>query len=133
RRAWRAGAVLAGVSAGAICWFDRGITDSLHGRLSGLECLGILRGTCCPHYDGEAERRPATHRLVARGSGPGARALDGGAAAHVVGRTLARIVSSRPRGGGYLIRRRGSAAVETPLPVVRLRRDGQPIGSRPLR
>jgi peptidase E len=120
RRAWQAGTVLAGVSAGAICWFRMGVTDSWADRLAGLPCLGFLPGTCCPHFDGEPERRPALHRLVASGAVPKALALDDGAAAHFVGRRLGRVVSSRPSGGGYAVRRRGVQSVETALPVIRL-------------
>jgi dipeptidase E len=120
RRAWRAGVVLAGVSAGAICWFEAGVTDSWAGRLAALPCLGFLPGTCCPHFDGEPERRPALHALVKSGALPRAIALDDGAAAHFVGRRLVRVVSSGPRGAGYDVRRRGSESIEIPLPVSRL-------------
>ena len=58
RKAWEQGVVLAGLSAGAICWFEQGVTDSIPGDLTALPCLGLLAGSCCPHYDGEAERRP---------------------------------------------------------------------------
>lgn len=120
RRAWRSGIVLAGVSAGAICWFDFGVTDSWANRLAGLPCLGFLPGTCCPHYDGEPERRPALQRLVAERSVPTALALDDGAAAHFIGRKLARIVSSRSNARGYRVHRSTSQSIETALPAVRL-------------
>jgi dipeptidase E len=116
RRAWMNGTVLAGISAGAICWFRMGVTDSWGKGLTGLPCLGLLPGTCCPHYDGEPERRPAVHRLVASGAVPRALALDDGAAAHFVERRLSRIVSSRPNARAYSVRRRGTGAVETALP-----------------
>jgi dipeptidase E len=68
REAWTQGVVLAGLSAGAICWFEGGTTDSF-GPLSALnDGLGLLRGTFTPHYDGEKGRRPTFHRLVADGS-----------------------------------------------------------------
>jgi dipeptidase E len=120
RQAWTGGALLAGVSAGAICWFEMGVTDSWAGALRSLSCLGFLRGTCCPHFDSEAERRPTLHQLVADEAAPKALALDDGVAAHFVGRRLLRIVSARPDAGAYAVRRRGSRAIETPLPVVRL-------------
>jgi peptidase E len=120
RRAWSSGTVLAGVSAGAICWFKAGVTDSWSGRLAGLPLLGFLPGTCCPHFDSEAERRPALHRLVAAGAVPKALALDDGAAAHFVDRRLMRVVSAQQSAGGYEVRRVASRAVETALPVVRL-------------
>lgn len=68
RSAWERGVVLAGLSAGAICWFDQGLTDSIPGPLQPLPCLGLLKGSCTPHYDGEAGRRPALHRLIAEGA-----------------------------------------------------------------
>ncbi len=124
REAWRRGIVLTGVSAGAICWFGAGVTDSWAGGLRALPCLGFLPGACCPHYDGETERRPSAHRLVASRAVPKVLAIDDGAAAHFVGRRLLRMVSARPKAGGYVVRRRGFAASETPLPVIRLTRTG---------
>lgn len=122
RQAWNAGTVLAGVSAGAICWFEKGVTDSWAGHLAPLPCLGWLPNACCPHYDGEKERRPSVHEFVVRGLVPETLALDDGAAAHFVGRKLARIVASRESAGAYRARRVGRGVVETPLPVTRLPR-----------
>ncbi len=124
REAWRRGIVLTGVSAGAICWFEAGVTDSWAGRLAALPCLGFLPGTGCPHYDGEVERRPSLHHMVASREVPAALAIDDGAAAHFVGRRLFRVVSARPNARGYTVRRRGSEALETPLPAARLTRAG---------
>ena len=122
RKAWKSGTVLAGISAGAICWFEAGVTDSWAGRYAGLPALGFLPGTFCPHYDGETERRAALHRLVASRELPKAVAVDIGAAAHFVGRRLARVVSAQATGGGYEVRRVGGSAIETALPVARLSR-----------
>jgi peptidase E len=58
RRAWEAGAVLAGFSAGAICWFSEGLSDSWVDRLGPVPGLGLIGGSCCPHYSNEPERRP---------------------------------------------------------------------------
>jgi len=58
RIAWEHGVVLGGGSAGSICWFDYGVTDSVAGPLTALPCLGFLPGSNCPHYDSERERRP---------------------------------------------------------------------------
>jgi peptidase E len=98
------------------------VTDSWAGRLALLPCLGFLPGTGCPHYDGEAERRPALHRMLKRPSLPAALALDDGTAAHFVGRRLLRVVASRPTAFAYHVRSEGARAVETVLPVVRLPR-----------
>ena len=131
RQAYLRGAVLAGVSAGAICWFETGVTDSWAGSLRPLRCLGWLPNACCPHYDGEKDRRPTTQDLVARGLLPETLALDDGAAAHFAGGKLLWIVTSRSNAGAYRVRRTGHGAaarfIETPLPVIRLDASGRPM------
>jgi peptidase E len=120
REACNAGTVLAGVSAGAICWFEMGVTDSWARSLAPLACLGWLPGACCPHYDSEKERRPAVHQFVAKGLIPKTLALDDGTAAHFAGRKLVRIVSSRPKAGACVVQRKGRQAIEVPVPVTPL-------------
>jgi peptidase E len=115
REAWAAGIVVGGVSAGAICWFEGGVTDSFGPRLAALrDGLGILPGTFCPHYDSDPNRRPTYHRLVGEGFASGY-AADDGVGLHFVGTDLASIVSSRPDARAYRVERRGDAVVETPL------------------
>ena len=58
------GIVMSGVSAGAICWFDKGITDSFSQKLEIIDCLGIVKGIACPHYDEEKERKPFVNELI---------------------------------------------------------------------
>ena len=65
-RAYNEGVVMSGVSAGAICWFKNGVTDSWEEELKLLPCLGFLEGACCPHYDEEKERRPAVRKMLLR-------------------------------------------------------------------
>ncbi|MBL8145267.1 MAG: peptidase E [Anaerolineae bacterium] len=117
RKAGEGGTVLAGVSAGAICWFEAGTTDSIPGALTVVRALGYLGGGFSPHYDGESERRPATQRLVAAGQLPDTYAMDDGAAAHFVDGKLVGVVTSRPNARGYRVTRQGDQAVETALPV----------------
>ena len=108
---------MAGISAGAICWFEDGITDSFGMPFRGLDDgLGLVRGACCPHYDGEKERRPVLMRLIKRGF-PATLALDDGAAAHFVGKRLEEIVSSRRKARAFQIELRRGVAVETAIPV----------------
>ena len=117
RTAWNAGVVMAGISAGAICWFEDGLTDSFGMPLRGLnDGLGFLRGACCPHYDGEKERRPALLDLVKRGF-PTTLALGDGAAAHFAGTRLREVVSSRPKARAMKIEFKRGVVVETPVPV----------------
>ena len=117
RAAWNAGVVMAGISAGAICWFEDGLTDSFGMPFRGLnDGLGFVRGACCPHYDGEKERRPALMRLIKRGFPP-TLALDDGAAAHFAGRRLEEVVSSRRKARAMRVELIKGAVVERALPV----------------
>lgn len=117
RAAWRAGVVLAGVSAGANCWFRACNTDSSADGYRSVPCLGLLRGAFCPHYDGEPGRRPSVRRMVRTGELPTTLALEDGVAAHFVGTRLHRLVASRAGPRGFRVERRGRRVVETPLPV----------------
>jgi dipeptidase E len=113
REAWEAGIVLTGWSAGMICWFEAGITDSFGPQLEGMrDGLGFLAGSACPHYDGEELRRPVYTRLVAEGF-PAGVAADDGVGLHFVGTELAEVVSVREGAGGYRV----DADGEEPLPV----------------
>ena len=116
RAAYERGVVLGGISAGMICWFEYGITDSNPGALSPLRCLGWLEGTACPHYDGEADRRPAFHRMLAAGRIPPGYAADDGAALHFVDEQLAEVVVSRPGAAAYRLTLEHGEVSETPLP-----------------
>jgi peptidase E len=111
--AWRAGVVLAGWSAGMICWFEAGVTDSFGPQLAPLrDGLGLLPGSACPHYDGEELRRPVYTELVANGF-PAGIALDDDAAVHYLGRELHEVLASREGAGGYWVAPDG----ELPLPA----------------
>jgi dipeptidase E len=102
-RAYENGLVLAGLSAGANCWFEECSTDSVPGAYSVLSCLGILRGSFCPHYDGEAERRPSLHKLLSEDKIASGYAADDGAAAHFINGEFACAVSSRSHAKVYKV------------------------------
>jgi dipeptidase E len=112
RKAYERGVVLAGISAGANCWFEECITDSVPGDLRPLPCLGFLRGSFCPHYDGEAERRPAFHRLLGENKILPGYAADDGAAVHFVDGEPFAMVSSRPNARVYKLSKSREEAVE---------------------
>jgi dipeptidase E len=101
RKAWQQGKIMAGVSAGSICWFEEGVTDSFGSGLEPIKTLGFLKGSNCPHYDGEEERRPAYRRLVGSGRIPGGYAADDGAALHYIDEELVKAVSSRSKAKAY--------------------------------
>jgi dipeptidase E len=122
RAALAAGTILAGVSAGSICWFQSGVTDSFGGDLAPLDCLGFLPGSNCPHYDGEAARRPAYQRFVGEGMLPGI-AADDGAAVHFVDGRLHRVVSSRKDARAYRVRLKNGRVQEALLDIEILQAD----------
>lgn len=117
REAWASGIILAGISAGAICWFEQGVTDSFAGDLRPLTCLGFLPGSCCPHYDGEAARRPTYHQLLRTGEITSGFAIDDGAAIHFVNTEVHGVVASRRGATAYRVQRRNEEMQEEPLPV----------------
>jgi peptidase E len=116
REAWENGVVLCGASAGMICWFEAGVTDSFGPQLAGMECLGFLPGSACPHYDGEERRRPVYTALVAGGF-PAGYAADDDVALHFRGTELADVLSARRGATAYRV----EDGVERPLEARLLR------------
>jgi peptidase E len=104
REAYEKGIVLAGSSAGMICWFEAGVTDSFGPELAGLrDGLGLLRGSACPHYDDEDLRRPVYRRLIDEEGFPPGLAADSGVGLHFVDGELAEVVSAREEATGYRV------------------------------
>jgi dipeptidase E len=115
REAWESGVVLAGWSAGMICWFEAGITDSFGPQLEAFtDGLGFLPGSACPHYDGEELRRPRYQELIRAGL-PGGYAADDGVALHFRGTELAEVVAAVEGSTGYRIGLVDGEVVETRL------------------
>jgi dipeptidase E len=117
REAWESGIVLAGISAGAICWFEQGVTDSWADQLRALTCLGFLPGSCCPHYSGEAEHRPAYQRLMHNKEILPGFAIDDGAAIHFINDEVHRVVASRKGATAYRVHVTDGVVREDPMPV----------------
>jgi peptidase E len=117
REAWDSGIVLTGVSAGAICWFEQGVTDSWAGELRSLDCLGFLPGSCCPHYDGEAERRPSYHRLLTAGQIASGVAIEDWTGVHYRETDVHRVVASKAGARAYSLRLVNGSVQELSLPV----------------
>ena len=114
RVAWQDGILLAGWSAGMICWFEHGITDSFGPQLATMDCLGFLPGSACPHYDGEERRRPVYTELVRGGLAPGI-AADDDVGVHFVGTELREVVTSREGATAYRVTREGEQRLEARL------------------
>ena len=74
---------MSGVSAGAICWFDKGITDSFKKNLSIINCLGIVEGIACPHFDEEKEREPFVNNVINNAIINSCICIEGNCALHI--------------------------------------------------
>jgi peptidase E len=123
RRAWHAGVLLGGMSAGAICWFKYGATDSVlgPGRSSALSCLGFLPGSCSPHFDSEPHRRGDFRRLIGKGKLSSGIGIDEGVAVLYRNREIAEVVSSRTGATAYRVARESGTVVVAPMLATRLR------------
>jgi dipeptidase E len=122
RAAGEAGVVLAGMSAGANCWFEACTTDSfLLGNADPLlDGLGFVPGSFTPHYDGEPARRPAVHALVGGGALPPGWACDDHAALYLVDGDVRAALASKPSATAYRVEPDGhGGVVETPIPAAR--------------
>ncbi len=113
--ACRHGTVLSGMSAGMNCWFEASVTDSFGPELAPLhDGLGFLRGSACPHYNGEATRAATLRGLIADGFPPGYAADDGCGLLFEDG-VLTDVVASRPEADGYRVELTPDGVRETSL------------------
>lgn len=115
REAWDRGIVLGGASAGSICWFEEGTTDSRPKALSVVQGLGFIKGSHCPHYDREPERRPLYLKLVGSGEMKPGYACDNDAGIYFEDDEVRRVVASRAGARVFHVTREGDRAVERQL------------------
>lgn len=115
KRAYQAGVVLAGISAGAICWYESGLTDSYADDLVSIQGLGILEGSCCPHYNEERERRPKYLALIGDEQIADGVAIDDRCAVHYVDGVLTRVIKGRPKVSAYSVTHENGSAVESEI------------------
>ncbi len=121
REAWDRGIVLGGASAGSLCWFEEGTTDSRPQEVTKIECLGFLRGSHSPHYDSEAVRRPTYHRLIRSGELKPGYACDNDAGIYFVDNEVSRVVKTREEASVYYVALEGGQIIETELPAEMIR------------
>jgi dipeptidase E len=112
KQAWDRGIVLGGASAGSLCWFEEGTTDSRPKELSIVKCLGFLKGSHSPHYDREAGRRPLYHKLIASGEMKPGYACDNDAGIYFEDNTVKRVVNTRAEAKVYYVSLVGGKVVE---------------------
>ena len=114
RHAWESGVILAGPSAGGMCWFESGLTDSFGPGLAPIkDGLRFLKGSFCPHYDAESLRRPRYLEVVGNGGLPDGYAADDGVGLLFTGRELSEAIAVMPETRAFHVeRRRGGEAEE---------------------
>jgi dipeptidase E len=111
RTAWDNGTVLAGQSAGGLCWFQSGITDSYPNQFREMDCLGWLPGSFCPHYDSEPGRQPVLDRLISTGKLPAGYAVEDDAAIHFRNGELVAALYQKPERAVYAVRAENGAMI----------------------
>ena len=115
RKAWDQGIVLGGASAGSLCWFEEGTTDSRPQELTIVQCLGFLKGSHCPHYDAEPARRPLYLNLISSGRMKPGYACDNDAGIYFEDNEVKRVVASRAGSKAYYVGITGGQVVERVL------------------
>ncbi|HEY1920815.1 MAG TPA: peptidase E [Streptosporangiaceae bacterium] len=117
--AWQAGVVLMGVSAGSVCWFTGGTTDSFGLPLRPVtDGLGFLPYSNSPHHDAEEQRRPTIHKLISDGTLPDGYASDNGTGLIFEGTELTDCISDTEGGRTWQISRQTDGTIsEVPLPT----------------
>lgn len=116
RQAYDNGVVMAGLSAGMICWFEQGITDSVW-PLGVVEGLGFLSGSGCPHFDSEVERQEVYKSLAASGKVSPGLALEDHVAAYFIDGVLHKLITEVPGKKAYRITALGQEELKTELIV----------------
>jgi peptidase E len=117
RKAWEKGVILGGASAGSLCWFEEGSTDSRPKELTIVKGLGFIKGSHSPHYDAEPGRRPQYQGLIASGQMMPGYACDNSAGIYFEGDKPKKFLSSTPTAKVYAVSASGGKAVETVVPT----------------
>ncbi|WP_371228036.1 Type 1 glutamine amidotransferase-like domain-containing protein [Roseovarius sp. 2305UL8-3] len=111
------GCVLAGVSAGGICWFDWILSDSDGRGYAPMQGLSLVCGGVCPHYSSEVARKPQFEAVVARRADGAAYAVDDGACTVAINGEVKGYFSARDNSAAYRLTRQNGAVASTRLPI----------------
>ena len=118
--AYNKGVIMSGVSAGAICWFTNGITDSWENELRLLPCLDFISGNCCPHYDEEPSRIPYVKKILSEEKITNCIAIEGGSAMHFVDGKPFKNISFNQNKNTYNVFVENNNVVENPFERIQL-------------
>ena len=120
KKAYDKGIIMSGVSAGSICWFARGITDSWDKQLRILPCLDFIEGTCCPHYDEEPARIPFVNKIVSEKEVTNCIAIEGGTALHLIDGRPFKNVSFKKNKNSYNVYYEKNKIIQKPYSMLQL-------------
>ena len=118
KEAYEKGVIMSGVSAGAICWFDQGITDSWAEDLKVMDCLGFIEGACCPHYDEEPQRKPSLNKFITEKVLKSCYAVDGGCALHIEDEKEFKSVVFSKNKNSFLVEMKDNKVTEKPYATI---------------
>ena len=120
KKAYQNGTIMCGVSAGAICWFEKGVTDSWADKLNIMNCLGFIKGSCCQHYDEEPERKPSLSKFIENKDIQNCYAIEGGCALHIKNEEVYSAISFRGKKNTFYVDYQSGKTVEKKLPVINI-------------
>ena len=120
KNAYDKGVIMSGVSAGAICWFTSGITDSWDNQLQLLPCLGFIKGICCPHYDEEPSRIPYVKKLITEKKLTNCISIEGGSALHCIDGIPIKNVSFKNSKNSYNVSFEDNKIIHKPYSMLQL-------------
>ena len=118
--AYKNGVIMCGVSAGAICWFNKGITDSWADDLAIMDCLGFVDGVCCPHYDEEPTRRPYVKDSLDNADFDECMGVEGNAALHIINEESYKSVNFGDNKNSYRISLKDNIVHEDPFESIKI-------------
>ena len=118
KEAYEKGVIMSGVSAGAICWFDQGVTDSWAEDLKIMDCLGFIEGACCPHYDEEPQRKPSLNKFITEKVLKSCYAVDGGCALHIEDEKEFKSVVFSENKNSFLVEMKDNKVAEKPYSTI---------------
>ena len=120
KEAYEKGIIMSGVSAGAICWFTNGITDSWENELNIIPCLDFIKGTCCPHYDEEESRIPYVNKLLKENKVSNCISIEGGTAIHFIDGKPFKNVSFKKNKNTYEVYYKNNEIIHKPYSMLQL-------------
>lgn len=115
KKAWEKGIVLSGSSAGAICWFHEGLSDSRPMALSSVKCLGFLKGSVSPHYHSSKNRASTYQEMILKGDIKPGYGLDENAGLYFENEKIAKVLAADAKSKVYHIAVEGGSIVEQVL------------------